>query len=465
MERFRIVGNNWRGKLLFSLFFFLTTYWASFFSGVIHEVGHGLVALIVGQNFYGFVATLTGGFALVTLGEVSSTNAMISAAGIVSQFLFGLAIFLVSFKLKGFTSKIVLLTFASTSMINPGSYLLMGSIMKEGDPFLTSSYVNVSLEALAFLGCVLLVFVGSIAFPQFVKVLQDFLMFKSKRDSYVSVVFIFISGSFLNFLLITLVGASLYSMVAFLLVALLVSAFSAFAVKRYKLPDVSVIQQKFVSWRGIGTNLLLAIVCTTVWLGAFGYTLQTAHGLIWYEFGPVGVANVKVTVNYRFLARIEMRFRPYFSVSVSEKLWLGVKNTPNWKMYEQQAMLFAKNMFNTASFELVATKTDDADIWYLGKWHGGGARVVVIDLNLNKSINMQRLYGIYGLTVYDPWVPIGYLDSFNFTCNGLKMIDYACGPRGSSNIAAGGLNEGYLLWLNETPEEAPDVLFFMFVKD
>lgn len=465
MERFRIVGNNWRGKLLFSLFFFLTTYWASFFSVVIHEMGHGLVALLVGQNFYGLVATLTDGWALVSISEVSSTNAMISAAGIVAQFLFGLTIFLVSFKLRGFTSKIVTFTFANTSMINSGSYLLTGSIMKKGDSVLISSYANVSLEALAFLGCVLLVFVGLIAFPQFVKVLQDFLMFKSKRDAYVSVVFVFILGSFLNFLLITLVSASLYSMVASLPVALLVSTFSAFAVKRYKLPDVSVIQQKFVSWRGIGTNLLLAIVCTTVWLGAFGYTLQTAHGLIWYEFGPVGVANVKVTVNYRFLARIEMRFRPYFSVGVSEKLWLSVKNTPNWKMYEQQAMLFAKNMFNTANFEIVATKTDDADIWYLGKWHGGGARVVVIDLNLNKSINMQRSYGKYVLMVNDPWMPIGYLDSLNFTCNGLRMIDYAYGPRGSLNIAAGGLNEGYLLWLNGTPDEAPDVLSFMFVKD
>lgn len=466
MSRFRIDGSIWRGRLLFSLFFLTTTYWASYSSSIVHELlGHGLVAKLVGQNFYGLIVTLTRGTALVTVSGISSTDAMISASGVIAQFLFGFVLFLVSFLLKGFTTRIVTLTFAITAMINSSSYLFIGSLVKQGDAVLISSDASISLEMLALVGFGLLVFVGLITFPQFVRVLQDFLMFKSRRDAYISVVFIFLLGSFPYFLLTALVGSSPYPFIAFLSVAPLALTFFAFVLMRYKLPDTGIIQQKYVSWRGIGTNLLLAVICTTVWLGVFGYTVETAHGMIWHEFGSVGVVNVKVTVYGNFVARVEMRFRPQFTVQMSENLWLSVKNWPNWKTYEQQAMLFARDMFNTLDFQVVTTKTDDADIWYMGKWHGGGARVVVIDLNLASSLNLQGSSDKYGLVINDPWTPVGFLDSFNFTCYGMKMLDYDFGPVGSFSADAGGLDEGYLLWLNENSREAPNTYFFMFSEE
>lgn len=466
MDRFKIDGSIWKGRLLFSLFFLTTTYWASYSSSIVHELlGHGLVATLVGQNFYGLIVTLSRGTALVTISGIPSTDAVISASGIIAQFLFGLVLFLVSFLLKGFTTRIVTLTFATMAMISSSSYLLIGSLMKQGDPVLISSYANVSIETLALAGFGLLVFVGLITFPQFVRVLQNFLMFKGKRDAYISVIFVFLLGSFPYFLLTALVGSSPYPFIAFLSVALLALTFFAFALKWYKFPDAGVIQQKFVSWRGIGTNLLLAVICTTVWLGVFGYTVETAHGVIWYEFGSVGVANVKVTVYGNFVARVEMRFRPYFTVQMSENLWLSVKNSPNWKTYVQQAMLFTRDMFKTLNFQVVTTTTDDADIWYMGKWHGGGARVVVIDLNLASSLNLQGSSDKYGLVINDPWIPVGFLDSFNFTCNGMEMLDYEFEPAGSFNAAAGGLDEGYLLWLNDNHDEAPNTYFFTVSKE
>jgi len=466
VEGFRIDGSGWRGRFFFSFFFFLTTYWASFLSTLIHEVlGHGLVAMLEGLSFHGFIVTLTEGMTFVTTSGTPLTDAMILAAGIVVQFLFGLVVFLVSFRLRGFTSKIVTLIFATLSMMNSSSYLLIGSIMKLGDPPLISSYANVPLEALAFLGIVLLAAVGVTTFPQIVKVLQDFLMFKSKRDAYVSVVLVFIFGSFPLFLLTTLMSGSASPLVTFLSIVLLVSTFMAFIVRRYKLPDVSVIQQKFVSWRGIGINLLLVIVSTTVWLGVFGYAIQTAHGLVWYEFGPIGVANVKVTIQGNLTARVETRFRPAFSVSISENLWFNVRNSPNWNIYIEEARRMVTNMFNTASFEFVATKADNADIWYSGIWHGGGARAVVVDINLNQSLNMQRSDNRVILRVNDPWAPRGYLDSFNLTYTGLRMINYLYRPMTAFDKTAGGMNEGYLLWMSKTSQEAPDAYIFTLVKE
>lgn len=466
IEELRIDGSSWRGRLLFTFVFSLIIYWSSFLFTFIHEVlGHGLVAILEGQNFYGFIATITEGLAFVTTGGEPWMDAMIAAGGIIVQFLFGVVVFLISFRLKGFTLRTVALLFAIMCMLTSGSYLFVGSMMKHGDPVGISYFLNVPSEALAFLGLTLIVFVCFITFPEFTKVLQNFFMFKSRRDAYVSLVLMFTMGTFPYFLLSAMLGASMYPLMSFFLVVVLVLVFFAYAVKKHKLPDTSLLQQRFMSWRGVGANLLLAIAVTAVWLGVFGPTVETAHGLLWEEFGPVGIANVKLTVYKDFTAKVEVRFRPAFSVLISENLWFSVKDSPNWDIYIEETERFITTMFNTMSLEVLATETDNADIWYLGKWHSGGARGVVTNLNLNHSANLKALNGEFVLRIIDPWAPLGFLDSFNITCDGLKITSYQYAPSIASDNTAGGIDEEYLLWLSETAEEAPDMFDITLIKD
>jgi hypothetical protein len=98
---------------------------------------------------------------------------------------------------------------------------------------------------------------------------------------------------------------------------------------------------------------LVATLALTTWLGAFGPTSETAHGVVFEEF-PYFV-NVRITVWDNLTADVRLAFRP----GPFEDAWAGLRNAPpKWDQYLNESDEFMRDMFGTNGSRLLDYGTD-----------------------------------------------------------------------------------------------------------
>jgi len=457
-----------KGKAVYVFLISLYTISAAYLGTLIHEIiGHGLLAVLLGGNFYGFYASPFGvSFAFVSLKSHSPLwqDFLIYSGGILVEMIFGLVVlFLITPRLRGFTNRLFVILFSLSAMSGSMNYLIFGSIFHVGDPVGISFSAKVPALYLAIIGfAVRLVFIALIAWA-YLWFVSDYVSLRSWLDGFKALVLLWVFPPIVSFLLgiqfvedLTLSSLSPLWIVISIVVALVTSAFVA---KLYGKPVQ--IELKPVTSRNAVTILLVFFLTISIWLAAFGSVPSQARGIAWAvppenELSLSG--NVEIFVYSNLTATVKFKFQPAFDYP---PFWEKIKAQPDWAYYTQTSQTMLQIMLGTQDYRLIKEYQDDyTSVWAYGRFHQG-ARVIVYTVNLKASSNLVKTAeGNYALTIVDPWKPQGYLDSIQIAQTpGVQLLSYTTNP--PSSPTSGEAIAGYLIWQN-LPTTAPDTYRIVF---
>lgn len=456
-----------KGKAVYVILISLFTTSAAYLGTLVHEIiGHGLLTVLLGGNFYGFYASPFGvSFAFVSLNPNSPLwqDSLVYSGGILAETIFGLVVlFLIPPRLRGFTNRLFAILFALTTMTGSMNYLIFGSIFHVGDPVGISFSTKVPALYLAIIGFALrLVFIALIAWA-YLWFVSDYITLRSWLDSFKALVLLWVFPPIVNFLLgikfveDQMLKLSLLWIVIGMIIALVTSAFVA---KLYGKP--AQIELKPVTSRNALTIVLVFFLTISIWLAAFGPTPSQARGIAWAappenELSLAG--NVEILVYSNSTTIVKFKFRPAFDYP---PFWEKIKAQPDWVYYIQTSQTMLQIMLGTKDYRLVEAYQDDyTSVWTYGRTHQG-ARVIVYNVNLRASSHLVKtVEGNYALTIVDPWKPRGYLDSIQIVQTpGVQLLSYITNP--SFSPTSGEVTAGYLVWQN-FPTTAPDTYRIVF---
>jgi len=432
----------------------------SFASTLTHEViGHGLTGLLLGYDFYAFYVSPFGtSEAYLTLrGAADWKEGLVSAGGISSDILIGVLIFALFLVVRSYTPKFLLFFWAESSLIGGSTYLASSSVASlvtgepNGDPYWIAHYLNIPLEVLAFVGIALTFVFYYILFENLAHLLGDRLSYLDRNDVLASVTTAWLLGMLpLRLISIGLEDEALGKFVRLFFSAAAILLAGNFATMRMQ--SVQPATAKHLERRQIISIGLVAALALTTWLGAFGPTSETAHGVVFEEF-PYFV-NVRIILWDNLTADVQLAFRP----GPFEDAWASLKNgPPKWDRYLEESDQFMRGMFEANGSQLLDYGTDNADFWYSGVWHPGGARVVhmrVPELQVERKDIDEVL-----LVLHDPWKPGGFIDGLNVTLRGLHIISSIPTTKLSySDRAESGA------WLNNSTDTSPSEYSLLLVE-
>jgi hypothetical protein len=188
---------------------------------------------------------------------------------------------------------------------------------------------------------------------------------------------------------------------------------------------------------------LAAILAVGSWLGAFGPTVDTAHGLIIQEFP--NYVNVRILLWSNMTADVQLAFRP----GPFDNAWPSLRDkSPTWDKYLNESNDFMRTMFRTNESQLIGYFTDNASFWYSGTWHPEGARVVHMRV---PAIQAERTaFNELNMVLYDPWKPGGFIDGLNVTLIGL----YLRSSVPPTSVVYSETTES-VVWLNNSTDTSP----------
>lgn len=394
----------------------------SFMETLTHElIGHGLVGILLGYDFYAFYVSPFGtSETYVNLRNAPAwKEGLVSAGGIVSGILLGLVLFSIFRVVKQYTPKLLLFFWAEESLIGNSTYLATSSVasflsgVPNGDPYWISYYFKIPLSLLASVGIALTLVFYYFLFKNLALLLRDNVDYIDRNDMFSSVSAIWLLGLLpLRLASVALEGAMGTKAIMFLTTAAAILLTGDLASMRLKLDKP--VTPRSLELRQVIAICLAATLAVEIWLGAFGPTVDTAHGLILQEF-PYYV-NVRVVLYGNLTADVQLAFRP----GPFENAWPSLSDTsPTWDQYLNESTDFMRLMFRTNDSQLIGYFTDNGSFWYSGAWHPKGARVVHMRVPVLQATT--TIYNELNLVLYDPWKPDGFLDGLNVTLVGLHL--------------------------------------------
>jgi len=432
----------------------------SFAGTLTHEViGHGLTGILLGYDFYAFYVSPFGtSEAYLNLrGAADWKEGLVSAGGIGSDILIGLLIFSLFRVVRPYTPKLLLFFWAEDSLIGGSTYLASSSVaslvtgVPNGDPYWIAHYLNIPLQALALVGIVLTFVFYYFLFKNLAPLLGDRVTYLDRNDMLASVTTVWLLGMLpLRLISIGLEDEALGKFVRLFFIAAAILLAGNFATMRMKFEPSAA--TRYFERRQIVAIGLVATLAMTTWLGAFGPTSDTAHGVVVQEF-PYFV-NVRIILWGNLTADVQLAFRP----GPFEDAWANLRNGPTkWNLYLEESVEFMRNMFGTNGSQLLYYGTDNGSFWYSGVWHPEGARVVhmrVPELQVERTDFDEIL-----LVLHDPWKPGGFIDGLNVTLRGLHLRSSTPTTKFSySEKAESGA------WLNNSTDTSPSEYSLLLVE-
>jgi hypothetical protein len=297
-------------------------------------------------------------------------------------------------------------------------------------------------------------------FTKATSLLQNYFFFRGRKDLFFSMIISIVMGPTIHipYLFILDVEMLLLYLVAFAADVTILVTVGAVATKTYRLSDAALVKHLRVPKGSIAVFSVLVILTTATWLGLFGPTYSSGHGILLQEY-PV-YCNVSIDVVSDQTALLNFSYRP----PSLDQAWQLVKDRDDWPLYLEVTAMSVERMFNTSKHEVLSMETTDDDFWKDGRWHSGGARLITVQLDLSESPNWQRIEDEFILTIHDPWKPrwLAFLNAVNITSTAFSIVDYEYAPSAVMNIPLGGVQESYLLWLNTHLEESPETYVITF---
>ncbi len=455
---------TFQGKLTFAFLVILGCVTARFVGIAIHEIlGHGLFTYLLGGSFYAVYISPFSGFAVLHFPSSELwSKVLIYAAGILVQLAFGLIILLAIPKLKGFLAPFFALLLSEALLVHSSLYLGLGAIFG-GDFYEICQLTKISPLIFFIIGISLtLLFIYFIS-KRFLSLADEYLYIETTKDAFYSLTIFWLTPFFV-IMLLSAVATFLVSPQELIYMLIFIGTSSMIVIILGMIISMkfkrTARMHKPIDFRSIIVILLTFLFVMPTWLGAFGLTPSSAHGLMIAQppveaeqyYIDLLIANAKVTINSNLTIDIEIKTKGLIDnrSPLEHKIWRSFEKRPHWAYYKEVSISIVEKMLNSSNAEIKDIHLDD-EIWAVGMNYSNG-RLCLLELDATNISNLIKINDTFRLTINDPWKQSGYLDKVNITWSeDVKPTSYSID---GNNTPMGGLNEGYLLWQNENLEEA-----------
>jgi len=336
---------------------------AIFLAVAIHEVmGHGLATIFFGGEFYALYLSPGSGYVSFYLPDSISTLevALIYMAGIAVQIFIGLIVlFFVFPRIKNFLLGIFTLLFSVAMLVHPSLYLFLGYFYQSGDTLYAVSMLQIQPDIFVVAGLIMtgfftllistaaLQFIGSFLDVGDEKVRNKILLIFWLPPLLLSGVSALISAFFTpaNEVSYTLANAA---------IILLFLGMAIYLVPIFVEPERT--REYRMSLKNVFSVLFIFIILLGVWIGAFGVSQDSAHGILLHE-PPVGVeqyyadytiGNAEIFIFSNGTARVDIILRNQLEnpSPLNEKIYHTFDNRPEWDRYILRSQNIVITMFD-----------------------------------------------------------------------------------------------------------------------
>jgi hypothetical protein len=437
-------------EIIFVLFIFAFTI-ARFFGIVIHEVGHGLMTIALGGDFFAFYASPGTGISYLYVEHLSEGYLiLVGIGGVIAQVIVGMIIFIAYKARRGFMSRLFSLQLLLVLLVYPFLYLGL-SVFFGGDGTLIVSEIqritgfdaSIVLPASCFMVMAFFAHIISIRVMAFLK---DYFTLITRKDVFYKF-FMFFSIPLLMGLIGAVLAISIIPIsflqffIAFLLVANLMFMVEAVYFARKGLPEERTkMATRAIPGRESNTVISGFIVAVLVWAIVFGPTPSTAHGIMLKE-PPIGAEKY---FEDRVALNIDVRLSPetvevdIISRGVLEKysplegaMWHTYDSRTHWPSQENRSLITASSAFDAKGWQIKSRKIGSR-VYGFDRYYEY-PRVVGLEIDFDSVLRNSS--GTYKLTIYDPWLnePTGptdnYLHKLNITwSSGIRLLNHTSEP-------------------------------------
>jgi hypothetical protein len=469
-------------EILFVLFIFAFTV-ARFFGIVIHEVGHGLMAIALGGDFFAFYASPGTGISYLYTESLSEANLiLVSLGGIMAQVAVG-TIILIAYKTrKNFMARLFSLQLLLVLLVYPFLYLGL-SVFFGGDGAqivieiqrVAGFDASTILAASSFL---VMAFFAHLVSLRVMAFLKDYFTLVTRKEAFYKFFLFFTLPLWMG-----LIGAALATsiiplafiqfFIAFLLVANLLFIVEAAYISWKYVPGERTrrITRAIPGWE---SNSVISsfVVAVLVWAIVFGPTPSTAHGIMLKD-PPLGAEKyfedrVALNIDVRLTAEtvevdiVSRGLQEEFS-RLEEAMWHTYDSRTHWPSQENRSLIVASSAFDATGWN-IRSREIGSTVYGFDQYYEYPR---IVGLATDFDTVLKNSSGTYILTIYDPWInePSGPTDNYLHKLNiswssGIRLLNHTSVPL---NTPMSDLTT-YVEWRNNEMRVAPARYVLEFSK-
>ncbi len=500
------------GKLSFVAVIIMLYTMALFVSVALHEIfGHGLAAVLVGGDFYAVFVTPGSGYASIYLPTTISnvSRAFVYLAGILVEICVGLVVlYLVLPRLKGFLSSLFALVLGGVMLVHPSIYLFLGSFYDKGDTSRAVAILGVPTDLFVVLGLImagtftLLVSMAALNFlghrmgnGDEASNIRALLMF------WIPQIILGMSSAIAAAVFLTRFDLT-YTM-ANACVLLLFIGVAIFMVPHVTEPRD--FKEHRMSMKSVFATLVCFMLVLSVWIGTFGVTDSSAHGLLLtqrppvevepyyndYRAGDYSIGNVDIFIGSNGTAEVSITLRNIMDrknhSTLDKRIYESFNERPYWDYYIERSRYMLIVMFGLSREvgENLSFTTGLGDVRAGGIDDDYGRRCTTplsfefretffvegvrqADLGHTAGGTDESLEAL-SLQFDDPWAAQGgYLDEVRISWDqALNLTFYSASNAQHSHIIpdVGNISDpnidSVIGWMNTDPESSPTTYRFI----
>lgn len=462
---------NLRDPVAFAAFVVPAYVVARFVGVAVHEVlGHVVLAFLMGGSSYAFYVSPGSGFAYVFLPEGSHVAAVVAvhAAGIAVELALAVALWARVLRTRSLPLRVFGLLLLEALAIQTLVYMAVsGFDFFPGDSLAVVFLLGRPALALGLL-VVGIAWAVALAWVVSLEVVRA-LGLRDLRGQIGYVAVFWLAPIPLNFI----PGFAAWGALAASLPVLVVVFAAATASLGYAVwwtagarRGPPILRER----RKVAALAVAAIAIVPVWIGAFGFTPDTATGFLVSEppveaertWVPTYAANLVVTVQSDLNVTMEFRMRglPGPMSPLQQRIWSSFDDRLDHAFWESQARFMATGVVNVSTWRATGSFIDGT-AWAFGEDHPY-ARVVRLVSDPSRRWDILRNEsGAILLTIHDPFkyeppIPTeGFLDEVTIRWDAPLSLDHALSSGGT---AAAVVIDGSVRWRSLTFEAAPETM-------
>jgi hypothetical protein len=371
--RFRDIPLNTReGKLTVMALVIIFYTIALFLSVAWHEIaGHGLTSILLGGDFFAVYVSPGSGYASVNIEHLSAVSkATIYLAGITVEIIGGLVLlYLVLPRVKNFLLGLFGLVLSVVMLTNPSIYLFLGYFISDGDSFRAAYYLNVLgtetgeffiVTGLILVGIfVLLISMAALKFlGQYIDAGENGEEFKLLGLFWFPPIILGAVSALAA--AVVLSGDELIYSLANASVLLLFIGVAIFLVPH--IIDLPEFKKQALGFKSMVSVLLCFFIVISVWIGAFGVTESSAHGMLLSQpplevenaYSDFTIGNLDLMVYENGTTTVSIRLRNILdntSSPLDRKIYHSFDERPDWEYYIERTRYMLIRMFDLSAEE------------------------------------------------------------------------------------------------------------------
>lgn len=345
---------------------------AVYFGIILHELAHGIGALLAGGRFHGFHATFISGATFNSGLDDTWGKVFSSLSGSGASFLVGLFLFLAILpRLRRWEFQMFWSYVCFVTLIDLPRYMFTTAVDPRGGDFSKIAEIlhipTILFGIAGALSIGVVVFLSSIIFSRLISGRFSLATYWQRLSAFS--LLLFLPGIFLAIIASKLPFhrmTGVRGFITFSLTALLVTVFMAVRKTRSSEPTLPV--PKTASFTALGVFAIALIV----WQVVFG-NAPTPRGLIWSALPEQQVScwNLRLTISSDFAIRADFLMRP----NVIDMIWEKQKVAePYWQPYDSLARVNSTSLIPSVRWNLLDRNQDDTTFYSLFGFDRRGAR-------------------------------------------------------------------------------------------